>query len=118
MPKLKGSPLRDSGGFVIWTLDKLKRNRIMLGFDMVKLPTMLILVIIQRYFNNSHAKHCYASPVTPDTTYLLRASFFNETGFGNETCKDCFFFHLSLDGTIVVIHDIARKQCDVQRRYT
>lgn len=44
--KLKGLFLRDLGGFVIWILDKLKWNRIMLGFDMVKLLIMFILVII------------------------------------------------------------------------
>jgi hypothetical protein len=54
-----------------------------------------------RYFDNSLAKNCYALPVSPNTTYLLRASFFNETGFGNETCKERFTFHLSLDGTIL-----------------
>ena len=51
-----------------------------------------------RFFNGSHPKDCYSLPVTPNATYLLRASFYYGD-YDNATTAPTF--HMAIDATVV-----------------
>lgn len=52
-----------------------------------------------RFFNDSQAKNCYSLPVTPNQTYLLRASFLYDASYDNAPRPPRF--SMAIDGTIV-----------------
>ena len=62
-----------------------------------------------RFFNGSHSKDCYSLPVTQNSKYLLRASFY----YGQyDNAATGPTFHMAIDATIVANISTASEDLD------